>query len=192
MIDGVRTVTDPDGTTWYVLRDLAEVICVRDAGSLVRNLPYGATETRVIPTKGGAQRVRVVSGESLRIILSKSRKPEAVALSEKLGWYSTRPYVDESDTLHAIQTALKHLKPVTQKSCGNYKIDMYFPEIRVAVECDEHGHSSRDPAYEAMRQEFIEDQLQCTFVRYNPNSSGFNIFKVINQILTSVRDSGSM
>ena len=49
--------------------------------------------------------------------------------------------------------------------CGNYRIDLYLPEINVAIEYDENGH--RGYTYEAqeLRQELIERELGCRFIR---------------------------
>ena len=39
-----------------------------------------------------------------------------------------------------------------QVSIGSYKIDIYFPGHKLAIECDEHDHKERDVNYEIRRQ----------------------------------------
>ena len=69
-----------------------------------------------------------------------------------------------------------------QFSFGSYRIDLYFPEHKLAIECDEHDHKDRDINYERRQQEFIEDQLNCKFIRYNPDAKDFMIKSVLNKI----------
>ena len=35
-----------------------------------------------------------------------------------------------------------------QFSIGSYRIDLYFPEHKLAIECDEHDHKDRQIDYE--------------------------------------------
>ena len=47
---------------------------------------------------------------------------------------------------------------------------MYFPEHKLAVECDEFGHNDRDVNYEVTRQKYMEAKLGCQFIRFNPDA----------------------
>jgi hypothetical protein len=67
-----------------------------------------------------------------------------------------------------------------------YRIDLYFPDHRIAVECDEEGHRQRDPVYEADRQRFITDKLGCVFVRYNPHDPSYTPEGVADSIMAAV------
>ena len=64
----------------------------------------------------------------------------------------------------------------------DYKIDLFFPDYNIAIECDENNHTDRDPLYEKQRQEEIITKTGCVFVRFNPDEKKFNIFKVIGEI----------
>lgn len=64
---------------------------------------------------------------------------------------------------------------------------MYFPDYNLCIECDENGHSDRDPKYERTRQRRITKELKCQWIRYNPDSVDFNIFTVINQIFCLIK-----
>jgi very-short-patch-repair endonuclease len=53
------------------------------------------------------------------------------------------------------------------------------------IECDENNHDDRDPIYEKTREDYITS-LGNNFIRFNPNSSDFdlsNIIKKINKII---------
>ena len=69
-----------------------------------------------------------------------------------------------------------------QCSIGSYRIDLYFPEHKLAIECDEHDHKDRGINYEIRRQKFIEDQLNCKFIRYNPDAKDFMTESVLSKI----------
>ena len=86
-------------------------------------------------------------------------------------------------TTTQIRKTFKHLRTIEQYKIGPYYIDLYFPDYRIAVECDEEGHRKYSKEVEFKRQSYIEQTLGCIFVRYNPDSLNFNIGDVINQII---------
>lgn len=88
----------------------------------------------------------------------------------------------EQDSIHAILKTFKGERMVRQYSVDTYRIDLYFSKHKLAIECDEHGHSNRDQDCEKTRQHYIEDKLGCQFIRYNPDSKDYNIFDILNKI----------
>ena len=75
---------------------------------------------------------------------------------------------------------------VRQYSCENYKIDLYFPDYKLAIECDEFGHSDRDSDSEETREETISQNLNCTFIRFNPDDDKFSINQIFNKIFRHI------
>lgn len=71
----------------------------------------------------------------------------------------------------------------TQYSINNYRIDLYFIDYKLAIECDEHNHVDRNKEYEKIREE-----LNCTFIKFNPHEKCFNIGNVISKILKHIRE----
>ena len=63
-----------------------------------------------------------------------------------------------------------------------YRIDVYFHKYNLAIEVDELGHNDRNITYEIQRQQALERELNCVFIRINPDAVDFNIFKEINKI----------
>jgi very-short-patch-repair endonuclease len=84
-------------------------------------------------------------------------------------------------TLEAVKLACP-CESVREFAIGPYRIDLYFPEWKVAVECDEDSHQGYDPEKEAQRTEFISFQLNCGIIRYDCNNPNFNVFKVIRKL----------
>ena len=93
-----------------------------------------------------------------------------------------RSYVEE-EVHEKLLEALKMFNGIQQYSILNYRIDLYFPNHKVAVECDENGHSSYSVEDEQIRMKTITDHLGNEWVRYNPYEKNFCIFNLINQIL---------
>ena len=75
----------------------------------------------------------------------------------------------------------------TQYSVLGYRIDLYFHKHKLAIEVDELGHADRNRSNKIERQKVLEKELDCMFIRINPNEKKFNIFKEINKIHRHVR-----
>ena len=75
----------------------------------------------------------------------------------------------------------------TQYSALGYRIDLYFHENKLAIEVDELGHTNRNTNNEIERQKSLEKELNCIFVRINPDEKHFNIFKEINKIHRDIK-----
>ena len=76
---------------------------------------------------------------------------------------------------------------IHQFGVGKYRIDLYFPEYKLAIECDEFGHEDRDIESEVERQKFIENTLGFKFICYNPNVKDFCILEVVNKIFVQIK-----
>ena len=62
----------------------------------------------------------------------------------------------EQESLQDIMDVLKGEEMLTQLSVDGYKIDLYFPRHKLAVECDEFSHKDRDIEYEVRRQKYFK------------------------------------
>jgi hypothetical protein len=68
---------------------------------------------------------------------------------------------------------------------NNYRIDLYLQKNKLAIECDEHDHENESTKKRSNRQQSIENQLGCKFLRFNPYPQGkdFDIGLVIKVVL---------
>lgn len=89
----------------------------------------------------------------------------------------------EYDCVDILVASLKRFTCIKKFHIGSYYLDLYIKEINVVVECDEYGHASYNQECEAERTRYVTDTLNCTWVRFNPNKSGFSIGDVIADIL---------
>ena len=69
-----------------------------------------------------------------------------------------------------------------QYSVLGYRIDLYFHKYELAVELDELGHADRNINNEIERQRALEREINCVFIRINPDEPDFNILRETNKI----------
>ena len=121
-------------------------------------------------------------------IATKSRKPQVLELAKALGIniHKQKFLSKEQETILIIMQVFKGIKMIDQYTVGNYRIDLYFPKHKLAVECDEFGHNDRDVNYEVTRQKYTEAKLRCQFIRFNPDAKDFKIENVLNEIFTFI------
>ena len=67
-----------------------------------------------------------------------------------------------------------------------YRIDLYFHEHKLAIEVDKLGHNDRSIDYEIERERALERELNCVFIRINPDAVDFNIGKEINKYIDTL------
>jgi very-short-patch-repair endonuclease len=68
---------------------------------------------------------------------------------------------------------------------GKYRVDLYFIDYKLVIECDENNHDDRDPIQEKNRENYITS-LGNTIIRFNPNDSGFDLSNVLRDINTTL------
>ena len=78
---------------------------------------------------------------------------------------------------------------ICKYSVLGYKIDLYFHDYKLAIEIDEKGHKNRNINHELKRQKALEKELNCKFIRINPDEENFNINKANNEIFRHVKES---
>ena len=54
----------------------------------------------------------------------------------------------EADTIYTIQNVFEEISMKPKFSIGSYRINLYFPEHKLAIECDENDHKDKDIDYE--------------------------------------------
>ena len=93
----------------------------------------------------------------------------------------------EIEFLDELEDALRpfNIKGIRQYSVidNKYRIDYYIPSINVAIEYDENNHRNYSYEKHEGRQEEIENQLKCRFIRISDdNTNSYNIGFVIKNI----------
>ena len=121
-------------------------------------------------------------------VIMHCRTPESCKFIRSLG-FKRYDVINckEQAVSESIKDAFEEENVQTQYSVLGYKIDLYFHEYKLAIEVDELGHNDRNIDYEIQRQKAIEKELDCAFIRINPDEENFNIFKAINEIYRHIK-----
>jgi len=94
----------------------------------------------------------------------------------------------ENQTIGFIENTYSNMLNVKrQYGIGKYRVDLYFIDNKLVIECDENNHFDRDDIQEKIREEYILSMWN-KIIRYNPNTSSFdlsNVLREINAILFS-------
>ena len=83
----------------------------------------------------------------------------------------------EQAIINAIKDAFEGEDMQTKYTVIGYKINLCFYKYNLATEVDELGHNDRNITYEIQRQQTLERELNCVFIRINPDAVDFSIFK---------------
>ena len=119
---------------------------------------------------------------ALKIIMN-CRTYESCNLKRNLGFnLHDVTNTKEQTVLESIKEAFQGEDMQTQYPTLGYRIDLYFHKYRLAIEVDKLGYANRNLSDEINRQKALERELNCVFIRINPNEKDFNIFREINKI----------
>lgn len=125
----------------------------------------------------------------IKLVYSKSRIHTLEEKRKFLGdvdYYPVRVYT-EIEIHDNIRKVFSDTRIVFQHAVGSYKVDLYFPEYKLCVECDENGHMGYSAQLEKTRETFISETIGCVFIRYDPYDQNFDIFYLINEIRTKMK-----
>lgn len=96
----------------------------------------------------------------------------------------------ENQTIGFIENSyVKILNVKRQYYIGKYRVDLYFVDYKLVIECDENNHDNRDPIKEKVREDYLISEGN-KILRYNPNTTRFdlsNVLSDINLILFAVK-----
>jgi very-short-patch-repair endonuclease len=88
----------------------------------------------------------------------------------------------ENQTIGFIENAYNDIFNVKRQfSIGKYRVDLYFIDYKLVIECDEYGHRDRDIVEEKEREEYLES-FGNKIIRYNPNDKDFDLSNVLKKI----------
>ena len=91
----------------------------------------------------------------------------------------------EINFLNKLEQSLKpfNITGIRQYNVLNYKIDYYIPNLNIAIEYDENRHSNYTYEQHELRQQEIEKELNCEFIRVTDfETNEYNIGLVIKEI----------
>lgn len=175
-----------------VANDVAKVLGYADPAKTVSTKVKDKNKsvTTAVTLDGKLREVTILDIEGVKELLCRSRKSldkkQKIAEIFSIDLSVVTHSNIETETIEIIKESFSHLPSIPQFFVSGYRIDLYFPEHRIAIECDEFNHQDYNANEEKARQDCIIKLLGCKFIRYNPNKEDFNIGQVINHIMRSV------
>ena len=133
---------------------------------------------------GKSRPTRIFIREDLGIqVIMDCKTVQAVKISKELGFNQHDPIMtQEQSVLTKLDTYSKTEEKIFQHYVLGYRIDMYIPEYKLAIEVDELGHCTGDLKSEIERQKRTEEELGCKFIRMYPSSENFDIIDEFSRI----------
>lgn len=187
----------------YMLEDVAKAIGINHVRKTIQNFneddfipleqreKYNITTYKIHRGKPVVDnRKKLLTKQGLIRLLSTNRSPKSSEAAKffNINVYEHRFAPVETTTIKLIQETFAGENMVTQYQVNNYRIDLYLIDYKLAIECDERNHSDRNPMYEINRENEIKKEINCEFIRYNPNATNFSIGNVLNQIYRKMKN----
>ncbi|CCV01980.1 hypothetical protein IIV22A_136L [Invertebrate iridescent virus 22] len=161
-----------------------------------KNLSYNDYVNFIVQNKK-PQRISFLTIEGIKKIICRSRSISPFKLKlffNNLFIKKQNIVIDiillykEQETINIIVDVFEAYETIKQFCVGKYKIDLYFPEYKLAIECDEFDHKDRSFDYEYNREEYIKKKLKCTFLRFNPNEKFFKLGFILKLIFDYIHE----
>ena len=131
------------------------------------------------------QPCRIFLREFLRIqVIMDCRTTQAVKFRKELQYDPIM--TQEQSILTELDTYFKTEDKIFQHYVLGYRIDMYVPKYKLAIDVDELGHCTKDIKSEIERQNKMEKELGCKFIRIDPSREYFDIIDEFCRIKTTL------
>jgi very-short-patch-repair endonuclease len=183
----IRSCVD-DEKLWINLSDLSKLLQIKNVHTSIKN-GY-EKKSFVVKTRGGPQPMMYTTTTGVKRFLSCSRSPRVaeVAAAMNINVHDSIHIKVEQGSIAFIMQAFEGIETVRQYIVNDYRIDLYFPKHKLAIECDEEGgHGGYRVSLDLDRQSFIEEQLGCTFLRFRPEEKSFSLPVLLNRIMKAMQ-----
>jgi very-short-patch-repair endonuclease len=165
----------------YGANDIAKILGI---GNIRMSIQYFDNTEKcsiyIMDRMGRNQLTSFLTTKGLKKFICRSRKPSAIDFAIKLGIevYDIMHVPLETSVIKFITTVFSDEEYSLQHSVGKYKIDLYFPKYKIAVECDEYFHNFKEEE-DKERENFIKKDLNCEFIRFKQGTDLALIIKIL-------------
>ena len=182
--NGIEVITDKFGKLWLNERHVQEQLGHKNLPALTNKYDekYKKCRYELNELTKQSHRRFIHVDLALKVIMD-CRTDESCKFKRNLG-FTLHDVINtkEQTVINSIKDAFEGENMQTQYTVLGYRIDLYFHKYKLAIEVDELGHNDRNIDYEIQRQKALERELNCVFIRINPDAIDFNIFREINKI----------
>lgn len=190
----VGTIDKP----WFRAKDVLKILGYSDNSNTLNTFIQKYIPDKYKQSYGNLVSEKVTYNESKEIyinkfglerLISKSTKISNLNMKEKLIEnfnlnINVMHQTIEQETLTPIKNILDEIyETIPQHKVDKYKIDLYVPKLKLAIECDEFNHRHYNQESEKEREDRITEELDCIFFRYNPCNKNFNLYKTIGELM---------
>ena len=180
---GINNVRSED-VDYFLAKDVARLLKLSNVSDTLRKCPIKDKQLIPYQSAGGLQKSWFITIEGVKRILCTTRSHLAPAVAKDFGVTVTdQQFVKaEAASIGFLIKAFKHIKSSPQHPVQGYRIDLYFPEHKVAIECDEEGsHGPGHVSKDKTRERKIADYLKCTFIRFRPEAPDFELADLVQR-----------
>jgi len=177
---------------WFVAKDICDILGLSNITNALRNIPEKWIKKEIIKSTYNSQNMNVINITGLKKLLQSTRSKNTDLITKSLSILNINFDIiftcKEASCLNIICKSFENFSQKLQYQVNKYRIDLYFPEYKLAIEVDELNHENRNTLYENERQTYLEKNLGCEFIRFNPDEKNFNIGNVIKKILIKISE----
>ena len=196
---GELEVVQENGKYYFPATSVATVLGYKNPQKAIRDhCKDNGVTWRSVATIRGVQKKKFISEDNVvtlingsKLITTKEKERLLASLytstGNKLTVVNSR---DEVEFYHALRTVLKQigLTVESQYKVDKYYVDIYIPELNLAIEFDEDLHKGYDNNAECEREYVIFDVMGVDMLRLNGNDDALmNIGKVVGCIMDNQR-----
>lgn len=179
----------------YLARDIAKMLGQRDAGMLLRFVDDKDKTKKSTMTNGGAQMLSYLSLNGVVQIITKSRKLSSAEKEELLKQFTEENvvYIGAPKEIEFISKLERQLIVFgitdfsRQHIINGKRIDLYLSQVNIAIEYDENDHAGYSYDDQESRQQMIENELNCTFIRVSDKQDDETNCAIILKELLNLR-----
>ena len=188
---------------WFVAKDISEILEYSETSKMLRRLDDDEMLKIEPPFKGYpinvmARKITLINEKGLIKSITNSHNCSDYLKVGLIEWLCSLNLINnnaiilyskkEKNFEYLLKDVLTPLnyKILKQKQVFDsmYRIDYYINELKIAIEYDEQHHSYRK-IQDLTRQQKIEKELGCTFVRCNyKHTDAYNIGMVVKEIIS--------
>ena len=173
----IEVITDRFGKLCLNEKHIEEQLGLKNISSIRNkyNKEYKKCRYKIIDDPNKQPHRRFLRNDLTLKIIVNCRTDESCTFKRNLG-FRLHDVINtkEQTVINSIKDAFEGEDMQTQYTATGYRIDLYFHKYKLAIEVDGLGHSDRNIDYEIQRQRALERELDCVFIRIDPDAPDFN------------------
>lgn len=168
----------------FCCSDLGKILKLSNIRVSICNFDCGLKCIIDTETITGQKKCAYLTFEGLLKLLISSRKPETIKVGEKIGInIETVGFACiEAETIKCIEDCFFNETILREYIIKPYRVDLYFPEYCLIIECDESAHKRHQVDDRKREEDIISVYPNVKFIRYRPQEKNFNVFEICGRI----------